>query len=123
MKQAVLETLWEVPDALWQRIEPILLADAPPRGTGRKRADWRRTFNGIIHRLRSGCQWNRLPAEFGDDSTIHRWFQRWCRNGVFAQVWALLVEACEELGGVHWDWQSADGRLGKARLGGGKGGP
>ena len=25
-----LETIWEVPDELWERIEPILLEDAPP---------------------------------------------------------------------------------------------
>jgi hypothetical protein len=24
-----LETIWEVPDELWERIEPILLEDAP----------------------------------------------------------------------------------------------
>jgi len=115
-----LDTIWEVPDELWQRLEPILLEDAPPRRTGRPRAPWRPILNGIIFRLRSSCQWNRLPRQFGDDSTVHRWFQRWCRSGVFASVWAVLLEACAELGGVHWDWQSADGRLGKARFGGKK---
>ena len=32
-------------------------------------------MDGIIFRMRSGCQWNRLPKELGDDSTIHRTFQ------------------------------------------------
>ncbi|MBM3216939.1 transposase, partial [Candidatus Poribacteria bacterium] len=26
----------------------------------------------------TGCQWNRIPKEYGDDSTIHRHFQAWC---------------------------------------------
>jgi putative transposase len=118
-----LDTIWEVSDELWQQVEPILLEDAPPKQTGRKRAPWRPILNGIIFRLRSGCQWNRLPKPlFGDDSTVHRWFQRWVRRGVFRRLWAVLVEACDELGDVHWDWQSADGRLGKARFGGKKGG-
>jgi putative transposase len=120
-----LETIWEVPDRLWERIEPILWEDAPPppRGHGgRKRIDWRAAFDGIIFRLRSGCQWNQLPKEFGDDSSVHRWFQRWCRNGVFEKVWAVLVEACDELGAVDWKWQAADGMLGKARFGGEKDG-
>ena len=39
-------------------------------------ADDPRMLNGIIFRLRSGCQWNRLPKELGD-GTIHRTFQRW----------------------------------------------
>lgn len=120
-----LGTIWEVPDLLWQRIEPILIEDAPPpprEHGGRKRIDWRAAFNGIIFRLRSGCQWNKLPERFGDDSSIHRWFQRWCKNGVFEKVWAVLVEECDEIGAVQWKWQSADGMLGKARFGGEKDG-
>jgi hypothetical protein len=81
------ETTWRVPDDVWQRIYPILLADCPPRkGPGRKPADWRRVLNGIVFRLRTGCHWNKLPPEFGDDSTIHRWYQRWNKNGVMARV-------------------------------------
>ena len=117
-----LDTIWGISDDLWERIEPILVEDAPPKATGRPRADWRSMINGIIFRLRSGCQWNHLPREFGDDSTIHRWFQRWCAKGVFERIWAVLVEECEELGGVDWQWQSADGAMGKARFGGRKSG-
>src|SRR5438874_10837941 len=105
-----LDTIWEVSNELWAEIEPILLEDAPPPPTekgGRKRADWRLAFNGIIYRMRTGCQWNHLPKEFGDDSSIHRWFQRWNRNGVMEKIWASLVSECEELGAVRWEWQSA----------------
>jgi putative transposase len=120
-----LETIWEVPDELWERIEPILLEDAPPppkEHGGRPRIDLRAALNGIIFRLRTGCQWNRLPKHFGDDSSIHRWFGRWCRNGVFERIWAVLVEEGDELGAVQWKWQAADGRLGQARFGGEKDG-
>ena len=75
-------------------------------------------LDGIIFRMRSGCQWNRLPRELGDDSTIHRTFQRWVELGVLEGIWAVLVEGCEELGGVDWEWQSADCSMGKARFGG-----
>jgi putative transposase len=118
-----LDTIWEIDDELWQRIEPILLEDAPPTPRahgGRPRIDWREAINGIIFRLRTGCQWNRLPERFGDDSSIHRWFQRWCKNGVFAKIWAVLVGSCDEMGAVDWKWQAADGMLGKARFGGEK---
>ena len=127
-KRAVkpLETIWEVSDELWAKIEPILLEDAPlppPANGGRKRTDWRQAFNGIIFRLRTGCHWNQLPERFGDDSSVHRWFQRWNKNGVMEKVWAALVSECEELGAVHWVWQSADGAMGEARFGGDKVGP
>jgi putative transposase len=117
-KQQVIDTIWEVPDELWEQIKPILRELDPAKGTGRKRTDARRALNGVIFRLRTGCQWNRLPREFGDDSTVHRAFQRWRGRGVLRRVWGMLVEKCVELGGVEWDWQAADAALGKARLGG-----
>lgn len=112
------DTIWEVPDALWERIDRLIQEAHPPKPTGRPRADLRKVLNGIIFRLRSGCQWNKLPQRFGDDSTVHRWFQRWCQDGFFEKLWAVLLAECEELGGVDWQWQSADGAMGKARFGG-----
>jgi len=78
-----LETIWECPDDLWDNvIVPVLDALDPPRVTGRKRSDPRPALNGIIYPLRSGCQWNHLPRDFGDDASIHRVFQRWIDKGV-----------------------------------------
>ena len=113
-----LPTLWEVPDELWARIEPVLAEQDPPKRTGRKRIDARRALDAIIFRLRSGCQWNRLPADYPDDSSVHRTFQRWVERGVFDRIWATLVESCDELGGLDWQWQAADAAMGKARMGG-----
>jgi len=118
-----LETIWEVPDQLWERLEPLLERRYPRKPIGRPRADLRRVVNGVIFRLRTGCQWNRLPRIFGDDSTVHRWFQRFVEDGVLEELWAILVSECEELGALDWRWQAADGSMGKARLGGAKRGP
>ena len=117
-KQDVLDTIWEVPDELWEMVEPIILEMDPLKATGRKRADPRKMLNGIIYRMRSGTQWNQLPKELGDDSAIHRTFQRWERCGFFLRIWGLIQSYCEELGGVDWGWQSADAAMVKARLGG-----
>ena len=76
-----LPTIWDVPDDLWERIEPVMLELDPPKSKGRNRVDQRKMLEGIIFRLRSGCQWNHLPKELGDDSTIHRTFQRWVGCG------------------------------------------
>lgn len=113
-----LPTIWRVSDELWNKVEPILAQYDPPKRMGRKRIDQRRALNGIIYRLRSGVQWNELPKEFGDDSSVHRTFQRWVKLNVFDHVWAELVRECDELGGVNWEWQAADTAMGKARLGG-----
>jgi putative transposase len=121
-KAKPLPTIWEVPDDLWQRVLPILEEFWPARPTGRHHADWRKALNGIIFRMRSGCQWERLPRRFGPKSTVHDWFQRWCAGGIMKRIWAELVKDCDDLGGLDWRWQSADCCLGKARFGGEKGG-
>lgn len=113
-----LPTIWRVPDDLWERIQPILNELDPPAATGRKRINPRAALDGILFQMRSGCQWNVLPREFGDDSSVHRTFRRWIDAGVLDRIWGLLVESCEELGGVDWQWQAADGAMGKARFGG-----
>jgi putative transposase len=119
-KRDELGTIWEVPDDLWTEVKRVLdEVDPDPKGRhGRPRIDPRRALNGIIFRMRTSCHWNRLPKEFGDDSSVHRTFQRWVNRGVFERVWALLIERCDGLGAVRWEWQAADGVMGKARSGG-----
>ena len=101
-----------------RRLEPLIRELDPPKPAGRKRQNPREMLNAILFRMRSGCQWNRLPSYLGDDSTVHRTFQRWVSAGVLPRIWAAIQCRCEELGGVDWQWQSADASMGKARLGG-----
>jgi putative transposase len=119
----VLETIWRIPNELWNKLKTILDENDPPKRIGRKRIDARAALNAIIFRLLSGCQWNQLPKEFPDDSSVDRTFQRWEQNHVLDRIWAALVEECEEIGGVDWQWQSADAAMAKARFGGDETGP
>lgn len=113
-----LPTIWHASDELWAKVQKVLEEHDPPARYGPDRIDQRAAFDGLIFRMRSGCQWNRLPEVYGDDSSVHRTFQRWVERGVLHRLWAALVKDCEELRGVHWRWQSADCALGKARFGG-----
>lgn len=117
-KPEVLPTIWRIPDELWSKIKPILDQYDPHKRMGRKRIDQREALDAVIFRMRSGCQWNQLPSEFPDDSSVHRTFQRWVKLGILERIWATLIRQSEELGGVDWQWQSADAAMGKARLGG-----
>ena len=117
-----LGTIWEIPDELWAKIEPILKEFWPKKATGRRHALWRKMLNAILFRMRSGCQWDQLPERYGPKSTVHDWFQRWVAGGIFEKIGTVLVEECDEPGGVQWQWQSADAMLGKARFGGEKDG-
>lgn len=75
-KPLQLSTIWRVPDALWEILERILVVYDPPKKTGRPRIDPHKVIDGLIYRARTGCQWNQLPKEFGDDASIHRTMQR-----------------------------------------------
>jgi transposase len=74
-----------MPDALWERIQPIL----PPRpshplGYHRPRVDDRRAMDAIFFVLRTGCHWNALRAtDICSSSAAHRRFQEWSAAGVF----------------------------------------
>jgi len=118
-----LGTIWEIPDDLGAKILPLLRQFGPKKPTGRRTANWRAALNGILFRMRTGCQWEQLPRKFGPKSTVHDWFQRWCAGGVMERIWAVLVPECDELGAVDGQGQSADAALGKARFGGENGGP
>lgn len=114
-----LDTIWRCPDDLWnQVIQPIFNDLDPPAGTGRPRIDQRQALDGMIYQLRTGCQWEAVPAAFGDGGSIHRTMQRWIAKGVLEEIWSVLIGACSGLDDVDWTWQSADCFLGKARKGG-----
>ena len=117
-KRAALPPIWRLSDEQWAMVQPVLARYDPPAGKGPARTDQRAIMDAVISRLRIGCQWNWLPKEYPDDSTVHRHFQRWVARGIFDRIWAMVQEACEDLGGCDWEWQAADGWLGKARFGG-----
>jgi len=115
---------WRIPDALWERLEPMLLERKRRRkNPGRKPLAWRQVIDGIFYVLRTGCQWKAAPVEFGSGSSLHRYFQRLVGKGIFARLWRMALEEYDELQGIQWEWQSMDGAMTKAPLGGGENWP
>jgi transposase len=110
-------TIWRVDDALWTRLAPLLRSDKPRKKPGRPRHPDRPLLDGILWVLRTGAQWKTLPQEFGPKSTCHDRFQEWVASGAFAQAWAVLLTAYDDLVGLELTWQAADGCLTKAPLG------
>jgi transposase len=68
---------WRIPDALWERIEPLLPARPLHRDGGHNpRVDDRRAMDGIFLVLRTGCQWGALDATgICSHSSAHRRFR------------------------------------------------
>jgi transposase len=49
-------TLWEIPHDVWPLTQAMLNDHYPAKPTGHRRVALRRVLNGIICRLRTGCQ-------------------------------------------------------------------
>ncbi len=114
---------WRVSDELWERVEPLLPKYRKSKRGGRPRADSRQVLDGILYVLRTGCQWKAIPQEFGSPSTLHQYFQEWTTKGVFFRLWKAALWEYDALEGIDWGWQSLDGAMTKAPLGGEKNRP
>jgi transposase len=86
MEQKQVSEAWRIPDELWQHIEPLLPKRRKSRKGGRPPLPYRQVFDGIFYVLRTGCQWKAVPPEFGSGSSLHRYFQRWVRRGLFRRL-------------------------------------
>lgn len=116
---------WEVTDAFWVRIEPLVPVRkrlvnqkyARAAGGGRKPKEARLVFEAIFYVLRTGCQWRALPFErFGSASAIHKRFLQWEEAGFFDNLWKAGLAEYDEFEGIAWRWQSIDGAMMKAPL-------
>ena len=112
---------WEISDALWDLVEPLIptsprVAEKTYRrrpGGGRKAKYTNRLyFAAIVYVLRTGIIWNALPREkFGGlgSAAVHRKFQQWASSGFFTRLWRRGLVEYNELEGIAWVWEAADG--------------
>jgi transposase len=111
---------FRVPKKMWRRLRELIPAEPPRVGAGRPRLPARQVADGIFYVLRTGCQWKAAPPEFGSGSSLHRYFQEWVRAGVFLELWKSALHQYDKRKRIRWKWQSMDGAMTKAPLGGGK---
>ena len=114
-----LPTIRKIPDDLWDEIKLLLPPEKANNTIGRPIIPFRKVLDGIVHVLRTGCQWKMLPKEYGSGSTRHRRFQQWIVvSDIFRKLWIKLLEHYDEPKGIRWKWQSLDSVSIKAPLGG-----
>jgi transposase len=116
-----------VSDALWQRIEPLLPPPPPrrPRFPGRKPLDYRKILTGIIFVLKTGINWEDLPAElgWGCGKTCRTYLKAWQKAGIGDQLHHILLEALQEADQIDWSSGAADSTKSRALGGGDDTGP
>lgn len=108
----------DVPEQLWERVEPLLPKEPPKPWGGRPRVSDRKIFAGVVYRLKTGCQWRALPDEFGSGATCHRRFSQWVEAGVFRGLFQEMLRFYDVRKGIQWNWSSLDALIVKAPKGG-----
>src|SRR5438132_1775897 len=96
----------DLTDAQWSIVAPLL---PRPAATGRPRADDRRTLNGILHVLRTGCRWRDLPSRYGAATTCWRRLQSWQQEGVWPRIWQATLRNLDADGKRIWAQALVDG--------------
>ena len=88
-------------DALWLKLSQLM------QHSGRiyNKPEHRMTFEGILYRMRTGCPWRDLPAEFGNWSAVFRRFNLWSRKGVLLHLFNWLSKDTDS------EWLFIDGSI------------
>ena len=102
---------WEVPEGLWERVEPLL--PRKPRRfryPGRKPFDDRLALQGILFVLHTGIALTHLPAELGFGSGVTCWrrLDEWQRAGVWERLHELLLAELQAADQLEWERAVAD---------------
>ena len=88
-----------------------------PKG-GRPPSDKRQMIRGIFWILDNGAKWKDLPREYGPKSTVHRWFQKWVKQGCFEQAMRKAGRCVQKHDGYKLYECFIDGTFSKAKGGG-----
>ena len=95
MDDSKFEKIWSISKHIFE------YASEKKYGAGRKPShSMKEIFRAIYWILDSGAQWKYLPHEFPPKSTVHRWHQKWSREGHYDQLHMILVDLSTQ-GNIH----------------------
>jgi transposase len=116
-----------VSDELWARLEPLLPPPKPRRlrYPGRRPIPPRKVLTGIIFVLKTGLDWDDLPAElgWGCGKTCRAYLRGWQRAGIWQRLHDILLAELHGADRLDWSRALVDSALLKSPLGGEATGP
>jgi len=108
-------TFEELTDEQWEYVKPYL---PPQPRVGRKRADDRKTINGILYVLITGCNWRDMPRRYGSYVTAWRRLRRWSEDGTWERIRKAIMHTAYKNGFASLDIVSIDSTFIEAKKGG-----
>ena len=116
-----------LPQALWERIEPLLPKPKPRRFRypGRQPIEDRKALTGILFVLKTGIDWEDLPMEMGCGCGMTCWrrLRDWHEAGVWTRLHEVLLAELNGADQIDWSRAAVDSRSLRAVGGGEKTGP
>lgn len=78
-------------DTEWEIIEPLLPEFLPPKKKTRPLIwSYRELIDGMLYRLKNGCNWEDLPKDFPPSSTVFWHYNEWRKAGSIETLMTLL---------------------------------
>lgn len=76
----------DITDKQWKEIEPLY--------TGMRNCKWdkRELTNAVLYLVDSGCKWRQLPHDFPPYSTVHSFYRRARKRGLWEKILEHLVK-------------------------------
>lgn len=108
----------ELTENQWRKLQPYL--PKPKKGRGRPEADQRKTLNGIIYVLKTGCAWRDLPEQYGSYVTCWRRHRQYVQLGIWDRIWRFLLRDLYEKGEIELEMVHLDASFVPAKKGGTK---
>jgi transposase len=92
-------------DAEWEILESLLPEILPPKKSTRP-LEWsyREIIDGILYRLKNGCNWADLPQDLPPYSTVYWHYKQWREAGTVEQLMTIFHEQVRGQVGKKPQW-------------------
>ena len=80
----------DLTDKEWSIIEPIFTR--AKKGKHLQKHNKRKLVNAVRYLNKTGCQWRMLPKEYPNCQTVHSFYRRAIKNGLWEEMTNLLVQ-------------------------------
>ena len=84
-------------DAEWEILEPLLPEVLPPKKKTKPLSwSYRELIDGMLYRLKNGCNWEDLPKDFPPYSTVFWHYNEWRKADTLETLMTLLHQQVRE---------------------------